>query len=600
MVAHHPGLPNPEISKIIGDQWKNEHSDIKAQWNRLAEEEKLRHKRQFPDYRYQPRRGGNKGVPPRLTTSSGGPGQDPGRCPKCRGRYITTPRTPLTPYVVSPPVSAGMASSSGGPPPPYHHQQQQQRWNHPPGHPTPPPPLYDIQEDYTAISPSDPKRRRYHAPPPPGGPGPGGPYQGLPSPSPSSTPYGMRGGHPCTPSIPNTIPNTNNPYGPHGLLLPNLVRPNPTGYTGGMPPPPRPGSLSGAAGYPGGPQGPRGSASSGASDFDESLRLPPLQTHHLSGASVSPTDMQQPQPPRHSQDVGGGLQATVMSIPYVSKLTVLERISPPLPGPGPAGPPRGPIIAVEGAEGHPRLLRVVGGIVERALVELGECEVRTWAVEGERRGSAAVEVGGQGNLFGAYLKAMLEWHAKAGEMAGFVTGGGGRGSVSDGGKVTPPPAAAAASSSSTAMVVHAPPRQRRLPIALLPAGYSLTTADHFACAVPVHKDAYAPVDHWQWMATLWRGIAAADLVVYVRVASDEELGPGQLQAVELKAPGLMVVRVPASVLEDGGIGEKAERRLGFEVVEWVREGVFSHFWGGAGRGGGHSGQGGMGGYGREG
>lgn len=599
MVAHHPGLPNPEISKIIGDQWKNEHSDVKAQWNRLAEEEKLRHKRQFPDYRYQPRRGGNKGVPPRLTTSSGGPGQDPGRCPKCRGRYIATPRTPLTPYV-SPPVSAGMASS-GGPSLPYHYQQQQQqRWNHPPGHPAPPPPLYDIQEDYAAISPSDPKRRRYHAAPPPGGPN--NPYQGLPSPSPSSTPYGTRH-HQRTPSI----PNTNNPYGPHGLILPNLARPNPTGYGpgpsgGGMPPPPRPGSLSGASSYPG-PQGPRGSTSS--SDFDESLRLPPLQTHHLPGTSVSPTDMQQQQPPR--QDVGGGLQATVMSIPYVSKLTVLERISPPLPGPGPAGPARGPIIAVEGAEGHPRLLRVVGGIVERALVESGECEVRTWAVDGEmgRRGSAAVEVGGQGNLFGAYLKAMLEWHAKAAEMVAFVGGGGGRGSVGgEGGKGTPPPpqTVGGSSSTSTAMVVHAPPRQRRLPIALLPTGYSLTTADHFACAVPVHNDAYAPVDHWQWMATLWRGIAAADLVVYVRVVSDEELGAGQLQVVELKAPGLMVVRVPASVLgvEDGGIGEKAERRLGFEVFDWVRGGVFWHFWAGAGRGGGHGGQGGMGGYGREG
>lgn len=579
MVAHHPGLPNPEISKIIGDQWKNEQSDVKAQWNRLAEEEKIRHKRQFPDYRYQPRRGGNKGVPPRLTTS-GGPGQDPGRCPKCRGRYIATPRTPLTPYV-SPPVSAGMASSGG---PPYHHQQQQQqRWDH---HPTPHPPLYDIQEDYTAISPNDPKRRRYHAPPPPGGPGPNNPYhQGLPSPSPSSAPYGTRQ-HPRTPSI----PNTNNPYGPPGLVLPNLARPNPTGYPGGggMPPPPRPGSLSGPSGYP--QQGQRGSTSS--SDFDESLRLPPLQTHHLPGTSVSPTDMQHP--PR--QD--GGLQAAVMSITYVSKLTVLERISPALPGPGPAGPPRGPIIAVEGAEGQPRVLRAVGGIVERVLVELGDCEVRTWAAgdleAGGRRGSGEA---GQGNLFGAYLKAMLEWHVKAGEMAAFVTGRAGE----EGGKATssPPPPTGGGSSSSTAMVVHAPPRaQRRLPIALLPAGYSLRTADHFACATPVHNDAYAPVDHWQWMATLWRGIAAADLVVYVRVASDEEVG--RLKAVELTAPGLMVVRVPASVVgEDGGIGEKVERRLGFEVVEWVREGAFSHFWG-AGRGGGHGGQGGMGGYGREG
>ncbi|KAK4211148.1 high mobility group box domain-containing protein, partial [Rhypophila decipiens] len=55
-VAANPGTANPEISKIIGAQWKNEPEERKAQWKRLADEEKLRHQQQYPGYKYTPRR----------------------------------------------------------------------------------------------------------------------------------------------------------------------------------------------------------------------------------------------------------------------------------------------------------------------------------------------------------------------------------------------------------------------------------------------------------------------------------------------------------------------------------------------------------------
>lgn len=67
-----------------------------------------------------------------------------------------------------------------------------------------------------------------------------------------------------------------------------------------------------------------------------------------------------------------------------------------------------------------------------------------------------------------------------------------------------------------------------------------------------------------------------DLVVYVRSAEEEEMRDGRLQAVEPKGDGVMMVRVVGGAGPAGSVvvGEKVERRLGFEVVEWVRSGSF--------------------------
>lgn len=37
VVAKHPGLPNPEISKIIGEEWRALPPKTKSQWKALAE-----------------------------------------------------------------------------------------------------------------------------------------------------------------------------------------------------------------------------------------------------------------------------------------------------------------------------------------------------------------------------------------------------------------------------------------------------------------------------------------------------------------------------------------------------------------------------------
>ncbi|KAK3343839.1 hypothetical protein B0T25DRAFT_521908 [Lasiosphaeria hispida] len=686
VVARNPGLANPEISKIIGENWRDEPEEHKSQWKRLAEEEKQRHQRQYPDYRYQPRRG-NKGALPRLTSTGGG---DPGRCDKCGGRYIATPRTPLTPFVTPP--SSAVKTSSSMPPPSYsgrgaemaeHHYRQQPQmggnrggrpqWANVPVHAQGSGVLYDIHEDYETMSPSEAKRRRYNV----AGAYHNQHYQPLPSPS---TPYGghpTRAPHPRHSSLsgPPTGPPTPgygpSPSGPlpgpsmitRGSSAPG-VGPGPGPSSGHMGPPPRPGgSISSSLPYPH-PHPPASRLSGGgpSSEFDESLRLPPLQTHlptspasEGSGGGVSmasyntaPVAGSHYQNPRdrdreaHARSV----EAMVMSIPYVNKLRVLERISPPLAPPGVSGGivspgsgpestgmsmTRGPIIAVEGPDA--RLLKQVAPIIERALLASGECSVRLWHASADdtqpgaagptnsssedmampdptRRStassrSASISSASASNPFSAYLQAIMDWHTKSSEMVKFVTTPAPTmtatptARLSDASSSTEPTSNDARPTSDDHPSRHLLSHQHRphnhvppLPIALLPSGFSLTVSDRFACAVPI-LDAYAPVDHWQWMATLWRGIAGADLVVYVRAASEEELG--RLQGVELKAPGLMVVRVgvkEGAEAEAGVVGEKTERRLGFEVVEWVRGGAFYHWHHGGGGGLGITGNGG--------
>jgi hypothetical protein len=273
----------------------------------------------------------------------------------------------------------------------------------------------------------------------------------------------------------------------------------------------------------------------------------------------------------------------IMSIPYMNKLKVLEKISPPLPPPDSTPvETRGPVIAIEGPV--PSLVKQVGAIVERALAASGECAVRSWSSS-----SKAEEDKEAGKLkFASYLQIIMEWHSKSDEIVNYITHhvhspsrrssdiemteGGGGGETS---KPSSPPKDTPSSSSTTSgdrttVSPSASKTQAHLPVALLTDGFSLTLSDRFACRVPI-SDSYAPVDHWQWMATLWRGIVGPDLVVYVRPAEEGEMRDGRLQAVELKGPGVMMVRV---VGEEGRVGEKVERRLGFEVVEWVRNGSF--------------------------
>ena len=150
-----------------------------------------------------------------------------------------------------------------------------------------------------------------------------------------------------------------------------------------------------------------------------------------------------------------------------------------------------------------------------------------------------------------------------------------------------------------------------MPIAIVP-GYQVTWSDWFASHVGI-GDAYSPMDHWQWGATLWRNVVGADITVAVQgsapsVGGEEaETGTGTTKvggkevvkqagenggaererkrkatgsvsgsaggsgagnAVEVKLEDARAVIVRGEA--GGGVAVGALRRVGFEIGEWVR------------------------------
>jgi hypothetical protein len=103
--------------------------------------------------------------------------------------------------------------------------------------------------------------------------------------------------------------------------------------------------------------------------------------------------------------------------------------------------------------------------------------------------------------------------------------------------------------------------------------FTVTASNVFASRIAI-RDAYKAADHWQWTATLWRGIVGPDMTVYVKEADKAE--DGGKGGVEIKEENrIMAVRRFKGCEDKGGVdGIEAGtlRRLGFEVGEWVRSG----------------------------
>lgn len=272
---------------------------------------------------------------------------------------------------------------------------------------------------------------------------------------------------------------------------------------------------------------------------------------------------------------------------FLLRLEVLRSISPPLKPPGPGSPPfetRGPLIAIEGAT--PSILKEVASVVEKALSVSGEYAVKTWTddtpispstgtAEGRNNSNSKAGTGGEKQQettedssskrhgpglispLATYVARILKWHKTSEELIQYMT------------NHPPPPTKPGTETRASAKAAEDSSKSNpRLPVAVIADGYSLTVSDRYASLLHVN-DAYRADDHWQWVATLWRGIIGADLTIYVKKAAEAETQGNH--CVEFANPGVMVLRMA----EGGkGVDEKLERRLGFEIMEWVRSGSF--------------------------
>lgn len=522
----------------------------------------------------------------------------PTRCPKCNGRYISTPSTPLTPYT---PVFKPQAPPPERAPPPFTSSRmaEPERPRYPPqmqpriGSPrmTMPPQQMqhrrmqypsqnmsthherDDEMEFSSPNPEQ-KRRRYNE----------APRYSISSP----THYSQQQQAFGRPPPPQMSSSSNTYRQPQQPLLsgPNNMMTRPPPLNTSMGPP--------SQGTPRHPYPTRSTTtpSNTHNSFDESLRLPPLQTqlaHPISSSAHSQRthSISSPSSTPHLANLSvkdsraRSVEAMVMTIPYTRKIKTLHHISPPLAAPGPSSPAqetRGPVIAIEGSD--LALLHEVGAFIEETLRGDPSFCVRVWETLPTSSSQSSTEIEGDVEMidqtpcsskekakekenpqlesprgkdqFVEYLTLITNMHRTSHDISKHIT-------------TLPPP------SLSNSNTNHNPNSQTQIqtPIALLPTGFSLTTSNLFAGKIPIN-DSYAPLDHWQWMATLWRGIIGPDLTVYVCKVGREEWG--KFGGVEVRGDleGCIVVRV---LDEDGmRVEEKTRRRLGFEVLEFVRAG----------------------------
>ena len=263
------------------------------------------------------------------------------------------------------------------------------------------------------------------------------------------------------------------------------------------------------------------------------------------------------------------VEAMVMSIPTLNKIKLLAKISPPLPNPGPASPPyatRGALLAVDGNDEE--ALKTVIAYLKDHLERDEDYQVRVFSKSGPNRCET----------FPEWMDLMRAYHEQSEEIIRFITTFPmDTSSSADVASRSIANKGSASNNSSpvSSKTVKSPNKQRRssqkviasetegaenkatgaesdfdgvidvtvhsdipnnamprtsadfrqsallyetsrspIPVALVPR-YQLTLTDAAASAVPI-VDEYSPTDHWQWMATLWRGVVGPDVTVDVR------------------------------------------------------------------------------------
>ncbi|KAL4932743.1 putative HMG box transcriptional regulator [Aspergillus undulatus] len=539
VVAQNPGLANPEISKIIGEQWRKLPQATKDEWKALAEEEKARHQQQYPEYRYQPRRLNRDGS--RNSLSSGLSHNPSGAtiCNRCGGRIMNPPASPESGFSrdsvsvsSSRPshdsVMSRSYSADQGPRGIKHGSHSEHRgfrarqW-----------------EESGSVSP-DSKRRRTN---------PHVPFRAdfHRDRSPPNSPYSMPSYAGRTESLSaRGLSLSHAMQAPHGLR-PVKEQPQP----------------------------------------DPTLKLPPLQTTGSMAGSATPMSAFPPE--------SFNLEAAVKNMPLLGKIKTLAKIAPQLPlksfregGPG----RRGPVIAIDGHD--EKLARTVTEYLNNALQKEGNFQPRIFDGPGisrpKRESSAEPEDTSDKKV--EYFDRISKWHHISGKIESFVRfessrhssepASGNEDETRGSPKISPrtiiprtaemhissPPSSSETGSETVLTPETTITNADALPVALVPQ-YQLTTSDAYACMMPI-DDSYSVADHWNWMAAFWRGAAGPDITVYIRECDPQEIkqhgGPVEIRLQDAK---VVIVRKPTNSPEE--LEEKVLKRLGFEIEDYLTQ-----------------------------
>ncbi|KAL1305119.1 hypothetical protein AAFC00_002047 [Neodothiora populina] len=333
---------------------------------------------------------------------------------------------------------------------------------------------------------------------------------------------------------------------------------------------------------------------------DLSLTLPPLQTSSIPPGTAAGRVVQGPVSSNHAPESSResdkrSLWDKIMSITFQHKIGILRRIMPPLPVT--SGRRRAAIIAVEGDD-----TEAACQLTDWLAEALGrETDMTVKIIDGPRPENVAKD----SKLTAEdLLQTVMEWHSKNREILKLVTyeddarkdSASSVRSKDDDGSSSVREKSSVGSSEVDQSMMDVDNRSNGSSdssnLVILFRTYTLTASNIFSSGIPI-KDVYRPDDHWQWTATLWRGILGPDLTVYVKdtdgwnPARSAEGGIGGVEIVEepkMKYKFMAVRRNTRSMGGDisrterslcDGIKAETLRRLGFEVGEWVR-GAITH------------------------
>ncbi len=291
-----------------------------------------------------------------------------------------------------------------------------------------------------------------------------------------------------------------------------------------------------------------------------SATMPPPRTprdmRQTSVVELGP--LQQDGSPRTVEDV-------LSAFPYPNKIKLLGRITPPYnyKEPGSASPPyranRGAIIAIEGDD--LAAVRELSEWLNAYLIK--QKEYKPQIAEPPQ----APEDDKKVVTFEDYLDLIKEWHGRSKEMIKYIT---------TPNSPTSPPKGMTMSDKNSTIDISSRKDSATLPdspsLALIPTikpviilpTFQLQASVAYASRIPI-QDAYSATDHWQWMATLWRGTVGPDLTLYVKSFDPKEGQSGHKPDMDETVRCFTVWKAKEGRFTDADL-----RRVGFEVGEWIK------------------------------